>query len=197
MGTHILADGKTASFNQLVNGYTLAWTVIICAEHSAVVPLAANRSALVNDPQDNLSIVVLTNLSASLPSICIDEIAGFYIANMKAENGFCLPVSNKPLWTQLEKNYATISDVAQERQKKGAVKLLETDLNAWGYQLLGQKKFDQAVRFFSLNTQLFPARANTYDSLAEAYRLLEDSKKNELYNKVLALQPDNNNTKIN
>jgi len=194
---NILADGKTAGFNQLVNGYALGWPIISRMEHSAVAPLGANRSALVIYPQDNLSIVVLTNLSGSLPSTFIDEIAGFYISDMKAENGFGLPVSIKPLWTQLEKQgYANISNVAQEMQRQGTIKLSEVDLNTWGYQLLGRKKFDQAMRVFTLNTQLFPASANTYDSLAEAYWLLGQSKKAiELYNKVLALQPNNNNAK--
>ena len=91
---------------------------------------------------------------------------------------------------------ANISKVAQEMQSEGAVKLIEIDLNTWGYQLIGRKKFDQAVGVFTLNTQLFPTSANTYDSLGEAYWLLGDSKKAiELYNKVLALQPDNNNAK--
>jgi CubicO group peptidase (beta-lactamase class C family) len=194
---NILADGKTAGFNQLVNGYALGWPIISRAEHPAVASLGANRSALVIYPQDNLSIVVLTNLSGSLPSTFIDEIAGFYIADMKAENGFGLPVSIKPLWTQLEKQgYGNISNVAQKIQRQGTIKLIEVDLNTWGYQLLGRKKFDHAMRVFALNTQLFPASANTYDSLAETYWLLGDSKKAiELYNKVLVLQPDNNNAK--
>lgn len=194
---NILADGKTAGFNQLVNGYALGWPIINRAEHSAVAPLGANRSALVIYPQDNLSIVVLTNLSGSLPSTFIDEIAGFYIADMKAENGFGLPLSIKPLWAQLEKQgYANIAKVTQDMQSQGTIKLTEVDLNTWGYQLLGRKEIDQAVRVFTLNTQLFPASANTYDSLAEAYWLLGDSKKAiKLYNKVIALQPDNNNAK--
>ncbi|WP_201765512.1 tetratricopeptide repeat protein [Paraglaciecola psychrophila] len=156
-----------------------------------------NRSALVIYPQDNLSIVVLTNLSGSLPSTFIDEIAGFYITDMKAENGFGLPVAIKPLWAHLEKQgYANISNVAQEMQSQGAIKLIEVDLNTWGYQLIERKKFDQAMGVFTLNTQLFPASANTYDSLVEVYWLLGDSKKAvELYKKVLALQPDNNNAK--
>lgn len=192
-----LKDGNTAGFNQLVNGYALGWPIIDRAEHPAVASLGANRSALVIYPQDNLSIVVLTNLSGSLPSTFIDEIAGFYIADMKAENGFGLPLSVKPLWAQLQKSgYANISKVAQEMQNQGDITLVEDDLNTWGYQLLGQKRIDQAVQVFTLNTQHFPASANTYDSLAEAYWLLGDSKKAiQLYNQVLSLQPDNNNAK--
>jgi CubicO group peptidase (beta-lactamase class C family) len=193
----ILKDGQTAGFNKFVNGYALGWPIIGRAEHPAVASLGANRSALVVYPQDNLSIVVLTNLSGSLPSTFIDEIAGFYIADMKAENGFGLPLSIQPLWEQLQKSgYGNISKVAHQMQNQGVITLVEADLNTWGYQLLGRKKIDQAVRVFTLNTQYFPASANTYDSLAEAYWLLGDSKKAiKLYNKVLLLQPDNNNAK--
>ncbi|GAC18268.1 hypothetical protein GARC_1288 [Paraglaciecola arctica BSs20135] len=194
---NILADGKTAGFNRLVNGYALGWPVISRAEHPAVASLGANRAALVIYPQDNLSIVVLTNLSGSLPSTFIDEIAGFYIADMKAENGFGLPVSIKPLWTHIQKQgYGSISKIAHKMQNQGDITLVEADLNTWGYQLLGQKKIASAVQVFTLNTQFFPASANTYDSLAEAYWLLGDGTKAiELYNKVLSLQPDNNNAK--
>ena len=194
---NILADGKTAGFNSLVNGYAVGWPVIRRAEHPAVASLGANRSALVIYPQDNLSIVVLTNLSGSLPSTFIDEIAGFYIADMKAENGFGLPISVKPLWAQIQKHgYESISKVAHKMQNQGVITLVEADLNTWGYQLLGRKKIDSAVQVFTLNTQLFPSSANTYDSLAEAYWLLGNGiKAIELYNKVLLLQPDNTNAK--
>jgi tetratricopeptide (TPR) repeat protein len=81
-------------------------------------------------------------------------------------------------------------------QSSGATKLEEADLNTWGYKLLEQKKMNKALQVFTLNTQLFPASANTYDSLAEVHWLLGDSKTAiKLYNKVLQLQPENNNAK--
>ncbi len=193
----LLTNGETAGFNQLINGYALGWPIINRAEHSAAASIGANRSALVIYPQDNLSIVVLTNLTGSLPSTFIDEIAGFYYPDMKAENGFGLPASVKPLWKQLEKQgYTNIYSIAQKLTSKGTIKLDETDLNTWGYQLLGRKKVDQAVQVFTLNTLSFPSSANTFDSLAEAYWLLGNHQKAiELYNKVLALEPDNDYAK--
>ena len=170
---HILSNGKTAGFNRLINGYALGWPIINRTVHPAAAAIGADRSALVVYPQDNLSVVVLTNLSGSLPSTFIDEIAGFYIADMKAENGFGLPPSIIPLWKMLEKEgYANIEAVATKLQKSGVTTLEEADLNTWGYQLLGMKKMSKAVYVFTLNTQLFPSSANTYDSLAEAHWLM-------------------------
>ena len=194
---NLLSNGQTAGFNRLVNGYALGWPIIHRAEHLAAASLGADRCALVIYPQDNLSIAVLTNLSGSLPSTFIDEIAGFYIAAMKAENGFGLPSSITPLWQILEKQgYANIEAIAKKLQSSAATKLDEADLNVWGYQLLAQKKINKALQIFRLNTQLFPASANTYDSLAEAHWLQGNNKTAiMLYNKVLQLQPENNNAK--
>ncbi|MFT5839089.1 MAG: CubicO group peptidase (beta-lactamase class C family) [Flavobacteriales bacterium] len=194
---HLLSNGETAGFNRLVNGYALGWPVINRAMHPAVAAIGADRSALVVYPQDNLSIAVLTNLSGSLPSTFIDGIAGFYINDMKAENGFGLPLSIIPLWKMLEKDgYTDIEAVAKKLQNSGVIKPNEADLNTWGYQLIAQKKMSKALQVFTLNTQLFPASANTYDSLAEVYWLLEDNKRAViLYNKVLELQPENDHAK--
>lgn len=52
----------------------------------------------------------------------------------------------------------------------------ENELNAYGYQLLGQSEFDKAIEMLTLNTQRHPASANAWDSLGEAYALKGDSK---------------------
>lgn len=194
---HLLSSGKSAGFNRFINGYALGWPIINRAKHPAAIAIGANRSALVVYPQDNLAIVVLTNLSGSLPSTFVDEIAGFFMEDMKAENGFGLPPSITPLWKRLEKQgYANLEALARNLQSSDATKLDESSLNTWGYQLVAQKKRKKAVQVFTLNTQFFPESANTFDSLAEAYWLLGHSNRAiELYKKVLQLQPENNNAK--
>ena len=103
----VLTNGKTKGFNNLLNGYALGWPVVARHEHPAVAPSGGNRAAFFVYPEDDLSIVVLTNLMGGLPSLFIDEIAGFYIPQMKAENGFGLPPAIKTLWKSLEsKGYA-------------------------------------------------------------------------------------------
>jgi tetratricopeptide (TPR) repeat protein len=46
---------------------------------------------------------------------------------------------------------------------------IENNLNGTGYQLLGAKKYKDAIEVFKLNVKLFPKSWNVYDSLGEAY----------------------------
>jgi tetratricopeptide (TPR) repeat protein len=45
----------------------------------------------------------------------------------------------------------------------------EDELNSLGYRLLNAKKFNDAIRIFQLNVEVYPQSANVYDSLGEAY----------------------------
>jgi CubicO group peptidase (beta-lactamase class C family) len=68
------------------------------------------------------------------------------------------------------------------------------ELNGLGYVLLGEDRFDDAIRIFLLNIEAHPQDANGYDSLAEAYAAEGD--KNQAiknYAKSLELNPNNAN----
>lgn len=69
----------------------------------------------------------------------------------------------------------------------------EVELNAYGYQLLGQGQHDKAIEILTLNTQRFPKSANAWDSLGEAYATKGD-KDNAIKNfkKSLSLNPPAN-----
>jgi uncharacterized protein len=45
----------------------------------------------------------------------------------------------------------------------------ENVINGFGYRLMGQNKFDEAIIVFKHNVELYPGSANVYDSLGEAY----------------------------
>jgi tetratricopeptide (TPR) repeat protein len=70
----------------------------------------------------------------------------------------------------------------------------EATLNQLGYNLMGDKKLDEAIKVFQLNVQEYPQGWNCYDSLAEAYM---NAGQKELaiknYEKSLELNPDNHN----
>jgi tetratricopeptide (TPR) repeat protein len=67
----------------------------------------------------------------------------------------------------------------------------EADINAYGYQLLGAGKTDEAIATFQKNVKDHPASWNTYDSLAEAYDRKGDKKlAAENYRKALAMTKD-------
>jgi tetratricopeptide (TPR) repeat protein len=72
----------------------------------------------------------------------------------------------------------------------------ENDINAYGYQLLGQKKVDEAIEVFRRNVKDHPKSWNGYDSLGEAYALKGDKRQAAAnYSKALAMVKDDGNRK--
>ena len=86
---------------------------------------------------------------------------------------------------------------AQKIMNDGIVGATEIELNNYGYQLLNQNEYDKAIEVFILNTQRHPKKANTWDSLGEAYAKKGD-KKNAIINfkKSLGSNPPAN-VKVN
>ena len=192
----ILNNGKIGGFNQLTNGYALGWPTVSREEHPAVAPVGGGRSAMFVYTKDDLSIIVLTNLMGSGPEGFIDEVAGYYIPDMRAANGFGLAPAVKKLRAELLKQGFNKADaiVTSLKKKDPEFSLNEDDLNAWGYQLLNQKEADKALSILKLNVSLYPQSANTYDSLAEAQEIRGDMKSALVnYKKSLKLNPKNKN----
>lgn len=68
------------------------------------------------------------------------------------------------------------------------------EFNAYGYMLLAQHNYNEALNIFRLNTFLYPGDANTFDSLAEAYYATGNNNEARLnYEKVLSLKPGDEN----
>lgn len=192
----VLNNGQVGGFNDLVNGYALGWPTVTRAEHPAVGPVGGMRSAFFVYPQDELAIIVLSNVQGASPEYFIDEVAGYYLPDMKQSHGFGLSPAIKKLRAELLKQGFDKAPVIATRLKKKdtSFKLAENDLNAWGYKLLEQKQTAQAVAIFRLNVSLYPQSANTYDSLAETLEGTGDrvgALKN--YRRSLALNPANTN----
>jgi len=71
----------------------------------------------------------------------------------------------------------------------------EPELNALGYQLIGAKRFKEAIRILQLNVEAYPNSSNVYDSLGEAY--MDDGDKALAitnYQKALQINPKNRNS---
>ncbi|QWV04471.1 serine hydrolase [Pseudoalteromonas shioyasakiensis] len=192
-----LKSGHTQGFNQRLNGYSLGWPVMDREEHPALAAVGGNRAGIFVYPEDNMSIVILTNLMGAMPSQFVDEIAGFYIPEMKQENGFGLPKNIKRLWQVLEvQGYENAIVAADQLSKEKKIQFAENDINLWGYSLINQDKLNEALAVFKLNTHLYPNSYNTFDSLAEAYWYLGNLKQAIAnYNQVLKLKPDNAHAK--
>ncbi|WP_262152665.1 beta-lactamase family protein [Chryseobacterium foetidum] len=192
----VLNNGKTAGFSLLLNGYAAGWPTIIRDEHPAVAPVGGGRAALFVYPNDDLSIIVLTNLSGGTPDVFIDELAGLFIPDMKEANGFGMSPSAKSLKMVLDKNgYKNASETAKKLKSKNKnFVLTENEINIWGYKLISQKRLGDALELFKLNVSLYPSSGNAYDSLGETYLELENydlALKN--YEQTLKLDPQNKN----
>ena len=111
----VLDSGEMAGFDRFLNGYALGWQVIDRAEHPAIAAVGGDRSALVIYPEDNLSIVVITNLMGASPQSFIDEIASFYIPTMQAITG--INISENKLKSYVGKY--TFSEFNVEVELKG------------------------------------------------------------------------------
>ncbi|WP_299382665.1 serine hydrolase [uncultured Lacinutrix sp.] len=71
------------------------------------------------------------------------------------------------------------------------------NLNAIAYQLLNNKKTEEALKIFNLQLELFPNHFNSYDSLGEFYFTTKDYDKALFnYKKSLEFNPENENAKI-
>jgi len=67
----------------------------------------------------------------------------------------------------------------------------EAQLNAYGYQLLNERRNAEAIAIFQRNTKAHPDSWNTWDSLGEAYAVAgEKSKAIASYQKALAMVQD-------
>ena len=72
--------------------------------------------------------------------------------------------------------------------------VVESDLNALGYQSLREKDIKGAITLFKLNVEMFPNAANPYDSLGEAYMADgQNALAEKNYRRSLELNPNNTN----
>ena len=75
-----------------------------------------------------------------------------------------------------------------------AADIVESTINAMGYELLENGEIDAAIKVFDLNAETFPLSANTWDSLAEAVMTKGDHESAIRYYRVsLKLDPESNN----
>ena len=191
-----LNNGKTGGFSTLLNGYAVGWPIITRDEYPAAAAVGGGRSAVFVYPQDDLSVVVLTNLAGGAPDVFIDELAGLFIPGLKAANGFGLSKPAKELRSSLEKTgyKNAIAAYNQLKKKNAKYHLNENEINTWGYLLINQNRIADALEIFKLNVSMYPNSANAFDSLGETYAEMGDREmaiKN--YERSLSLDPKNEN----
>jgi CubicO group peptidase (beta-lactamase class C family) len=195
---------KTASLRQLWTPtsfsdgrpapWALGWPSIRRTGHRAVAGIGGGRSAFYVYPEDDLAIVILTNLAGSQPEQMIDTVAGFYLPELKQVNSGAYAIYR--LRQLIDKSgYGEIDQKLQQVMKQeGVSRPSQNDLNSWGYRLLARHQNKSAIVVLGLATRLYPDNANAHDSLAEAYETdAATTLAIQHYRRSLELNPQNRN----
>ncbi|MYM87800.1 serine hydrolase [Rugamonas sp. FT82W] len=156
-----LSDGKAAP-------WALGWPVIRDKEYRTVGGMGGTRSAFYIYPEDDLAVVILTNLAGAAPEQMIDVVAGYFLPGLKKVSGGYATYRLRRYaqangYARLDEQLATLT------QRSGIARPSEGELNAWGYQLLGAGRIAPAVAVLGLTARLYPQSFNAHDSLAEGY----------------------------
>ena len=171
--------------------WALGWVTKPRPSHTAIIATGGSRAAFFVYPEDNMAVVILTNLTNSFPEDLVDELAGIFRPEIAASD----PVT--ALRMELRKRgFAQAIEVYKElKTRNPRFQPQENDLNDWAYRMMnGGGKPKEALEIFKLNAFLYPRSANVYDSLAEAWMVNGDrARAIENYKKSLELDPKNKN----
>lgn len=162
------------------------------SRHRAVGMSGGERSAFLIYPDDDLAIIVLTNLAGSAPQNFIEEIAGYYNPEIPVSDPFIM------LRSQITKEgFEHTAEIYKKLKKKDPdFNPSENSINNWGYQLMGEEQLKNALEIFKLNILINSKSWNAYDSYGEV--LLKDGQKEEAisaYKKSVELNPNSESGK--
>lgn len=199
----------TTTPTESVHQEHLAYTFEDPAPASVVLTLRWERLAVPVAISVDTATVVTDSLERELRGL-----AGFFwepfaqAADWTATNGNDLERASR--WADralsMNRNYQTLRAQARVLEKKGdtsgaaavradALKIAnEADINAYGYELLGAGKVDEAIAMFRKNIADYPASWNTYDSLGEALAVKgQNADAIAQYSKALQMVGDDTN----
>jgi len=98
-------------------------------------------------------------------------------------------VAKKMLNADIQSGLELYKDIKENRSDE--YNLSEGSFNRVGYQLINLKKLPEAIEMFKINVAANPQSANTYDSLAEAYMVNDETALAlKYYNKTLEMIPN-------
>jgi CubicO group peptidase (beta-lactamase class C family) len=155
--------------------------------HRAVGMSGGGRSAFLVYPEDELAVIVLTNLAGGTPEDFLEELAACFNPAIAAAD----PITILRIRLNKEGFEKAINIYEDEKKKDPGFQPNEVELNDWGYRLMANH-LNHALEIFRLNIHLYPESWNVYDSYGEA--LLKDGQKDEaikMYTRSVELNPDN------
>lgn len=145
-----LSNDKWAEANPNMHPYAMGWYVVERPQNPKIISAGGGQSAIVVYPEDNLSIILLSNLAGSNPERFIDDIADYYIPE------FGLTKNIKTLKTQLELNgYEKAYSVTQKLSEQRQITFDANELNKLANSLIKHNEEKKALEIIKLNNRLF------------------------------------------
>ena len=184
---------KMWSPSQFKNGKTTPWTLgwgmnKFRDKYRAVGMSGGGRAAFLVYPDNQLAVIVLTNLGGSYPEDFLEEIAGVYNPEIPKAD----PVTNLRLTLRKIGYDKAIPFTEKEMKENALFRPNEFEINEWAYRMLAKEQFQEAKEIFKLNVHLFPNSGNVYDSYGEVLLKMGDKKQAiEMYKKAIELDPNN------
>lgn len=174
--------------------WALGWGITkFRTKHKALGMSGGGRSAFLVYPDDNLAVIVFTNLIGSTPEDFLEELAGVYNPDIVKSD----PITY--LRTNLKKQgfNKAIDVVNSEKKDNPDFNPGESELNDWAYRLMSRpNQLNDAYEIFKLYVYLYPDSSNAYDSYGEVLlKMGNKAEARKMYEKSVKLNPDNENGK--
>ncbi|MFY8351096.1 serine hydrolase [Pseudoalteromonas sp. SSM20] len=190
-------NGRTEGFGNKENGYAMGWQIGQRKYHPTVSASGGNATTLITYPEDNVSVVVLTNLLGGLPISFVDEIAAYYIPGFNNSEKLKAYKPMEYLNELAEKrNFKDFPSIfAKAEQDTGVMYDLDI-LGEWGFALLDKNQNEYAAEVFNFLVSQSDQKSYFNYGLARAYdNLGRYPQALESYKAVLAINPNAQLTK--
>jgi len=74
-----LNNGTYDGFDPPYNAYALGWPIAVRKKHPAVASMGGGRAFILNYPDEDLSVILFTNLTGCSPEVIAEKIAAIYL----------------------------------------------------------------------------------------------------------------------
>jgi len=176
----ILADGTRTQ-------RAIGWATDIRTMNRWVGLSGGNRGAFAVYPEDNVAVVLLTNLQGASPELLLDRIAAHYV------RGFVLPPVTRLRAEVQKRGFEKLSAIAAElRRADPEIAFPERQLSDWGYRMLRSARPQQALAIFTLAGSLYPDSASAAENIGYVHSLTGNvAAAISAYRRALAVTPSN------
>jgi Flp pilus assembly protein TadD len=167
----------------------MGWQILPRGRARAVGMTGGGRAAFYLYPEQDVAVVLLTNLAGAFPEDMVDKVASIYAPSLDLSGVPALRIALE------DRGYAAAGAAAAEIARRDpSLRWNESELNDWGYRLLSTGRSAEALEVLKLVANLFPQSANAHDSLAEALAANGDvAEALAHYRRSLELDPGNAN----